>query len=177
MQEGFSKHCCFLCLWDCCATAEHYVRKARPARATYIQGNANIEKVLLVGPKDVLISPLHIKLGLMKNFVKQLGKSNSLGKLGKFAFLCNKFPRTREAKLKESIFVGPQIREVSKNPDFKKELTLIELRAWKVFKWLFANFSGNKKSPSFKMGFENLLEAYKEMGCLMSLKIHFFYST
>ena len=35
----------------------------------------------------------------------------------------------REAKLKEGIFVGPQIQEILKDPDFEKELTLIELRA------------------------------------------------
>ena len=82
----------------------------------------------------------------MKNFVKQLGKSKSNG----FVFLCNKFPKISEAKLKEGFFVGPQIREVLKDPDFEKELTSIELRAWKAFKWLCANFLGNKKSPSFK---------------------------
>ena len=108
----------------------------------------------------------------MKNFVKQLGKSKSNG----FVFLCNKFPKISEAKLKEGFSVGPQIREVLKDPDFEKELTSIELRAWKAFKWLCANFLGNKKSPSFKRGVENLLEAYKEMGCQMSLKIHFLHS-
>ena len=172
MQGGFTKHCCFLCLWDSRATAEHYVRKDWPARVAYIPGNTNIKEVPLVDPKDVLLPPLHIKLGKMKNFVKQLGKSKSNG----FAFLCNKFPKISEAKLKEGIFVGPQIREVLKDPDFEKELTSIELRAWKAFKWLCANFLGNKTSPSFKTGVENLLEAYKEMGCRMSLKIHFLHS-
>ena len=108
----------------------------------------------------------------MKNFVKQLGKSKSEG----FAFLCSKFPNISETKLKEGIFVGPQIREVLKDPNFEKELTSIELDAWKAFKWLCGNFLGNKRSSSFKMGVENLLEAYKEMGCRMSLKIHFLHS-
>ena len=116
--------------------------------------------------------PLHIKLDLMKNYVKQLEKSKPKG----FAFLCNKFPNISEAKLKESIFDGPQIREVLKDPKFEKEPTSIKLRAWKAFKWLCANFLGNKRSFSFKMGVENLLEAYKEMGCRMSLKIHFLHS-
>ena len=35
---------------------------------------------------------------------------------------------------------------------------------------------GNKKLPSFKTRVENLLEAYKEMGGQISLKIHFLYS-
>ena len=79
----------------------------------------------------------------MKNFVKQLGKSKSNG----FAFLRNKFPNISEAKLKEGIFVGPQIREVLKDPKFEKELTAIELRAWKAFKWLCANFLEKKGNP------------------------------
>ena len=104
----------------------------------------------------------------MKNFVKQLGNNKSNG----IAFLCNKFPNISEAKLKEG-FVGPQIREVLKDPKFEKELTSIELRAWKAFKGLRANFLGNKRSPSFKMKVENLLETVMEMGCRMPVKIHF----
>ena len=108
MQGGFTKHCCFLCLWDSRATVEHHVRKDWPARVAYIPGNTNIKEFPLVDPKDALLPPLHIKLGFIKNFVKQLGKSKSNG----FTFLCNKFPKISEAKLKEGIFLGPQIREV-----------------------------------------------------------------
>ena len=172
MQGQFTKHCCFYYLWDSRATAEYYVRKDWPARVTYIPGNANIKEVLLMDPKNVSMPHLHMKLGLLKNFVKQLGKSKS----NRFAFLCNKFPNISEAKLKESIFVGPQICEVLKNPKLEKERTSMELRAWKAFKWFCANFLGNKKPPSFKMGVENLLEAYKKMGCRMSLKFHFLHS-
>ena len=63
-----------------------------------------------------------------------------------------------------------------KDLKFEKELTSIELRRWKAFKWLCANFLENKRSPPFKMGVENLLEAYKAMGCRLSLKIHFLLS-
>ena len=142
MQGGFTKHCCFLCLWDSHDTAEHYVRKDWPARGSYIPGIANIQSVPLVEPKDVLMPPLHIKLGLMKNFVTALGKSNSSG----FTFLCKKFPKISEAKLKEGIFVGPQIRKVLKDTNFEKTL---EQRAWKAFEWLCANFFGNIMSPLF----------------------------
>ena len=88
-------------------------------------------------------------------------------------FFATSFPNRSEAKLKEGIYVGPQIREVLKDQKFEKELTSIELRGWKACKWLRANFLKNKRSFSFKTGVENLLEAYKEMGCWMSLKIHF----
>ena len=61
MQGQFTKHCCFHCLWDSLATAEHYVRKDWPARVTYIPGNANIKEFLLMDPKNVSMRPLHMK--------------------------------------------------------------------------------------------------------------------
>ena len=108
----------------------------------------------------------------MKNFVKALGKSNSSG----FAFLCKKFPKISEAKLKEGIFVDPQIWKVLKDPNFEKTLTALEQCAWKAFEWLCANFFGNIMSSLFQEGVENLFKTYKEMGCHMSLKVHFLHS-
>ena len=43
MQRGFTKHYCFLCLWDSRATAEHYVRRHWPERDLYTPGIANIQ--------------------------------------------------------------------------------------------------------------------------------------
>ena len=62
------------------------------------------------------MSPLHIKLELIKNFVKSLGKSNFNG----FEFFGNRFPRISEAKMKEGIFVGLQIQKILKDPNFEK---------------------------------------------------------
>ena len=78
MQGGFTKHCCFLCQWVSRATAERYVRKDWPAGVTYIPGNANIKEICLIDPKNVLMPPFDTKLGLIKNFVKQLGKSSPM---------------------------------------------------------------------------------------------------
>lgn len=172
MQGGFTKYCCFLCLWDSRATAEHYQKKDWPARNSYDPGRESVQNVPLVNPDSILLPPLHIKLGLMKNFVKAMGKSNSNG----FLYLCEKFPKLSHAKLKEGIFVGPQIREVLKDPDFEKSLTSSEFRAWQSFKWLCSNFLGNFKAASFKEGVERLLSTYNDMGCRMSLKIHFLHS-
>ena len=52
-----------------------------------------------------LLPPLHIKLVLMKNFVKELDKNGAT-----FQHLSTVFPGLSAAKLKESTFVGPQIR-------------------------------------------------------------------
>ena len=59
--------------------------------------------------------PLHIKLGLIKNFVKAMAKH----RLNGFEFLCKKFPKLSQAKLKEGIFVGSQIRIVLETQSVK----------------------------------------------------------
>ena len=70
LQGGFTKHCCFLCLWDSRDTKQHYVRKTWRERDTFTLGKENVKYKPLVDPKRVILPPLHIKLGLMKNFVK-----------------------------------------------------------------------------------------------------------
>ena len=64
----------------------------------------------------------------MKNFVKTLHKNGVA-----FQHLSTVFPGLSAAKLKDGIFVGPQIREVLKDTDFEELLNLKELRAWEVF--------------------------------------------
>lgn len=172
MQAGFTKYCCFLCLWDSRATTEHYRKRDWALRSTYVPGTSSVQSVPLVDPQKILLPPLHIKLGLMKNFVKAMAKVNSQG----FQYLSKKFPKVSAAKLKEGIFVGPQIREVLMDIEFERALSPLELKAWLAFKWICANFLGNNRSHAYKDGVEKLLDAYKEMDCRMSLKMHFLHS-
>ena len=119
----------------------------------------------------VLLPPLHIKLGLMKNFVKSLHKNGAA-----FQHLLTVLPGLSAAKLKEGIFVGPQIREVLKDTDFEELLNLKELRAWEAFKPACSGFLGNTHIPDYQACIEKLLKSYEDMGCRMSLKIHFLHS-
>ena len=75
----------------------------------------------------------------MKNFVKALGKTESAG----FQYLVEKFPKISAAKLKEDVFVGPQIREVLKDHGFEESFTSDEKEAWKAFVWVCKNFLVN----------------------------------
>nr|GBN08332.1 hypothetical protein AVEN_56853-1 [Araneus ventricosus] len=59
-----------------------------------------------------------------------------------FQYLCLKFPKVSEAKIKEGIFVGPQIRQLMKDPVFESKLTKKEVSAWTSFKELAKNFPG-----------------------------------
>ena len=110
----------------------------------------------------VLLPPLHIKLGLMKNFVKVLHKNGAA-----FQQLSIVFPGLSAAKLKDGIFVGPQIREVLKDTDFEELLHLKELRAWEAFRSVCSGFLGNTCLPDYQGYIEVLLKSYEDMGCRM----------
>lgn len=172
MQGGFTKYCCFLCLWDSRSTAEHYVKTDWQPRNAYTPGTSSVKYLPLVDPTTIYLPPLHIKLGLMKNLVKAMGKANSPG----FQYLVKKFPSISAAKLKEGIFIGPQIKSVLHDEEFKHFLSAEELEAWNAFVWVVENFLGNHKSPEYKEGVQNLLRSFQKLGCRMSLKIHFLHS-
>ena len=71
-----------------------------------------------------MLPPLHIKLGLMKQFVKALDKNR-----GYFKYLCRFFPGLSLEKLNAGIFDGQQIRKLISNPNFTKNMTDVELLA------------------------------------------------
>jgi hypothetical protein len=75
-----------------------------------------------------------------------------------------------EAKIKEGIFVGPQIRELTKDKTFDSILNKVELAAWTAFKDVCINFLGNNKADNYQEIVEKLLQSYEAMGCNMSLK-------
>ncbi|XP_076342444.1 uncharacterized protein LOC143242821 [Tachypleus tridentatus] len=74
MQAGFTKYCCFLCLWDSRAVSQHYKQKDLGSRSTFVHGEHSVKENPLVDMKKVLLPPLHIKLGLMKNLSKAMDK-------------------------------------------------------------------------------------------------------
>ena len=88
----------------------------------------------------------------MKNFVKAMNKSGD-----GFQYLQNKFPRISDAKIKEGIFVGPQIRELFNDEQFEENLNLVELRAWDAFKDVTKHFLGNEKSHDYAQRVDVLL--------------------
>ena len=75
----------------------------RPKRTLKV-GEKNVYFESLVDPKRVLLPPLHIKLGMMKQFVKALPKDGEI-----FKYLSSKFPCLSEVKLIEGVFVSPDI--------------------------------------------------------------------
>nr|XP_036219079.1 uncharacterized protein LOC118680996 [Bactrocera oleae] len=162
LQGGYTKFCCFLCEWDSRAREKHYKQKSWPLRKSLTPGLKNVSQKPLVPSEKIFLPPLHIKLGLMKNFVKAINKDGA-----GFQYLKTKFPRISDAKLKEGIFVGPQIRELMKDEAFESKLSKTEKRAWVAFVKVCHNFLGNTKVDNYRQIIRELLSAYKSLGCNM----------
>ena len=98
MQSGYTKYCCFLCLRDSRAYGQHYSKQLWPSRSEYIPWQRNVKYEPLVTSDKIYLPPLHIKLGLIKQFVKA-NKDNHEA----FHHLKEIFPGMTDAKLKEGI--------------------------------------------------------------------------
>ncbi|UYV61015.1 hypothetical protein LAZ67_1003112 [Cordylochernes scorpioides] len=81
-----------------------------------------------------------------------------------------------EAKIKEGIFVGPQIRELQQDGNFQNSLNEVEAAAWNSFRKVCKIFLGSVKVENYRHIVNDLLLSYKALGCNMSLKIHFLHS-
>ncbi|GBM78562.1 hypothetical protein AVEN_158541-1 [Araneus ventricosus] len=104
LQVVYTKYCCFLCLWDSRAIALHYIKRDWPQRASFKPGEMNVKHPLLAEPHKIIIPPLHIKLGLVKDLVQAMDKNGPA-----FKYLHKKFPLLSVTKIKEGAFVGTQI--------------------------------------------------------------------
>ncbi|XP_071054071.1 uncharacterized protein [Onthophagus taurus] len=69
LQSGNTKNPCFLCIWDSRAREQHWIKKKWPERFDWKVGSNNVVYKSLVDTKRILLPPLHIKLGLIKQFV------------------------------------------------------------------------------------------------------------
>lgn len=73
-------------------------------------------------------------------FVKVMGKSRE-----EFIYIKSYFPNASDAKLKEEIFIGPQIRKVLKDENFKENLSTLEMGFCKAFASVVHTFMSNTK--------------------------------
>jgi len=90
-----------------------------------------------------------------------------------FEYMRNKFPKLSDAKMKEGIFKGPQIRELMQDKHFDEDLIQTERNAWLSINRTCKDFSENQKAAIYHFVVQDLLTSYKAVGCNMSLKIHF----
>ena len=122
----------------------------------------------LVDRDRILFPPLHIKLGLIEQFTKALDKDGDC-----FTYLCQAFRGLATEKLKAGIFDGPQIRQLIGDPEFENSR---ELEAWWVFVLEVKIFLGNNKARNYAELVNNMLTAFRKLGCNMNIKMHYLFS-
>ena len=118
----------------------HYVNILWPKRTSLMPGEKNVVNPPLVLPEKNFLPPLHIKLGLMKNLVKGVDKTGR-----GFEYVRTKFPNVSDAKIKEGIFIVPQIRELMQDEQFDEDLNETESNAWLSFKRICKDFLGKSQ--------------------------------
>ena len=93
-----------------------------------------------------------------------------------FTYLCQAFPGLKMEKLKVGIFDSPQIRQLIRDPEFENSMNEVELKAWKAFVLVVKNFLGNNNARSYTELVNIILTAFRNLGCNMSLKMHYLFS-
>lgn len=73
LKSGYAKHQCFLCVWEGRKNNFHYDRTHHwaPRRSYRIGRDSLIEKPLVDAAK-IILPPLHIKMGVVRNFTRAL---------------------------------------------------------------------------------------------------------
>ncbi|GBM57927.1 hypothetical protein AVEN_206000-1 [Araneus ventricosus] len=104
----------------------------------------------------------------MEIFVKALDREGVA-----FLHLRNKFKYISDAKVKEGMFIGPQIKVVVMK-SLKKKLSEAEKAAWLTFKSVCTHFLGNKKAENYEDLVGDMVKCFRVIGCNMSLKLHVF---
>ncbi|KAJ4430746.1 hypothetical protein ANN_19337 [Periplaneta americana] len=83
-------------------------------------------------------------------------------------YLKENFTSLNEGKLKEGIFIGPQIRKVMLHSLFEEKLSVTERMTWRSFKDVCSNFLGNSRADNYIELVETMLSAYEKMSMIYS---------
>lgn len=168
LQGGNVKYPCFLCRWDSRDRANHYVKNDWEIRSNYDKGKHNLMQDPLVESRKIIIPPLHIKLGLIEQFVKTLpNDGNAINHLQQM------FPKLSSAKVKSGVFIGPDIDKILKNYEFKLVLSSEHLTALKAMEKVITGFLGNYRDSQFKENIKAMIDSFEKIKANMSLKVHF----
>ncbi|GBP35906.1 hypothetical protein EVAR_23155_1 [Eumeta japonica] len=117
MQGGYAKYPYYLCLWDSRADTLHYKQQSWSKRIEFQIGKHNVKNEPIVNADHILIPPLHIKLGLIKQFVKALRQDSPT-----FEYLKSSFLKLSKAIVKSGIYVDPQIKKLVASEEFPELL-------------------------------------------------------
>ena len=124
----------------------------------------------IVGRDKIIFPPLHMKLGLMKQFVKALSVDGKC-----FQHLICTFPSLSSEKIKAGVFNGPQIRTLVLDQGFTQTINDTEKAAWLSFVDVTNNFL-EKKAQNYENLVSYMLSAFHHLGCITSIKVHFLFN-
>ena len=112
-QKGLTKFPCFFCMWNSRDRENHWTRKKWPKRGTLKAGVPNVIYDPIVNRDKIIFPPFHIKLGLIKQFVKALRLDGKC-----FWHLLHTFSGLSYKKIKAGVFDGQQIRTLVRDQAF-----------------------------------------------------------
>lgn len=95
----------------------------------------NVIREPLVERYRIVLAALHIKLGLMKQFMKALDKDRSC-----FQYIVKKMPGVSSGKLKAGILDGAQIRQLINDYHFVNSMDETEKKARNSFVLVVENY-------------------------------------
>ena len=170
-QASYVKYLCFLYLWDHRADDQHWQRKDWPVREELMVGENNVINEPLVDRDSILLPPLHIKLGLMKQFVKTLDKNGDC-----FRYIHSRFPGTSYEKVRAGIFDEPQIQTLIRDSAFVLHMIVVESAAWCSYVSTVKEFLGKTKADCYQDIVKQMLTNFQALGARMSIKIHYLLS-
>ena len=170
-QAGYTKYPCFFYYWNIRVRHKNWVQKDWRSTEHLLVREQNIENEALASCDKIIFPPLHIKRGLIKKFVKALNKEGQC-----FRYLRSSFAGLSVEKLKSGIFDGPQIRKIINDEDFIDSTLEEEKDTWTAFVDVLCNFLGNRKAENYEDMVRKFLRSYHQLGCNMSIKIHFFFN-
>jgi len=132
-----------------------------------VVGENNVINESLVDRDRILLPPLHIILGVMKQFVKVLDKNGDC-----FRYIHDRFLATSYEKVKTGIFDGPQIRKLMKDLAFVSHMTVVESAAWCSYVSVVKEFLGKKRADCYQDIVKQILTNIHTLGAKMSIKLH-----
>ena len=157
-------------MWDSRDRVNHWTKKEWLKRGTLKAGMPNVIYDPIVSRDKINFPPLHIKLGLTKRFVKTLRLGGKC-----FQHLLHTIPGLSYEKIKAEVVDGPQIRILVRNQALVQAMNDKEKAAWLSFVDVMKNFLGNKKAGNHEDLVNNMLSAFHDLGCKMSIKLHFLF--
>ena len=168
LHGGYTKYYCCHCLWDSRATDQHYIQRVWPEKEQLVPSMHSVIQEALVPRQKILLPPLHIKLGLLKQFIKALDPNSAT-----LHYIRKMFSHLPDTKVKGVMFTGPQIRVMLASADLEQTMSVVERNAWEAFRMVATYFLGNNKCEDYEVIMESLIQHYKLVGCRVSVKLHY----